>query len=246
MTSSTAGHRAPAPPRAAHDLGTAAGPSTLADGDTASRDAGPGDTSAGASRTAAVVPSMYRSALGPTAFARLHPALQRFHALQGHVRLHGQVTTAPPAGIAARLLGRWLGTPLAARTGPVAFVLQAGPQEEHWTRHFPGRTMRSRLRLQADGHVVERLGPARLVFRLHESGGGLAMQLQSLHFFGVPCPGWLRPRVVAEERGTDAAAGAPGAEGARLHFDVRASVPGMGAVAGYRGWLDLATAEVLR
>ncbi|MCS4510689.1 DUF4166 domain-containing protein [Xylophilus ampelinus] len=184
---------------------------------------------------------MYRSALGPAAFAQLHPALQRFHALQGHVGLHGQVTTTPPAGLAARLLGRWLGTPLAARTGPVAFVLQAGPREEHWTRHFPGRTMRSRLRLQPDGRIVERLGPARLVFRLQEAGGGLSLHLQSLHFFGIPCPGRLRPRVVAEERGTDAA----GADGARLHFDVRAAVPLLGMVARYHGWLDLATAEAL-
>ncbi len=227
MTSLAAGPVAPAHPAAATRLPHAD------DGAPAGADDGTAHRAASA--------SMYRAALGADAFARLHPALQRFHALQGRIGLRGHATTAPPAGLPARLLGGLLGTPLQARTGPVAFVLEAAPREERWTRHFPGRTMRSRLRLQPDGRIAERLGPARLVFRLEAAGGGLAMHLQSLHFFGIPCPGWLRPQVVAEERGTDAA----GADGARLHFDVRAAVPLLGMVARYHGWLDLATAEVL-
>ena len=235
MTSLAAGPVAPARPHTDHGLlPSTATRSPVADG---GAPAGAGDGTARGAGSA----SMVRAALGADAFARLHPALQRFHALQGRVGLQGHATTAPPAGLLARLLGGLLGTPLQARTGPVAFVLEAGPRQERWTRHFPGRTMRSRLRLQPDGRIAERLGPARLVFRLQVTDGGLAMHLQSLHFAGVPCPGWLRPRVVAEERGTDAA----GNSGARLHFDVRAAVPLLGMVARYHGWLDLATAEVL-
>ncbi|WP_369124981.1 DUF4166 domain-containing protein, partial [Enterobacter asburiae] len=48
-----------------------------------------------------------------------------------------------------------------------------------------------------------------------------------------PCPAWLRPAVVAEETG----------DGDRFHFNVRASVPLLGVVAAYRGYLDLTTTE---
>jgi len=46
----------------------------------------------------------------------------------------------------------------------------------------------------------------------------------------VPCPTWLMPRIVAVEEGGQG----------RLHFDVSASVPGLGRVVGYKGHLVVA------
>jgi Domain of unknown function (DUF4166) len=56
---------------------------------------------------------------------------------------------------------------------------------------------------------------------------GLRMRLQAMRFLGIPCPAWLRPRIVAEETG----------DGSRLHFRIEAAVPGIGRVVGYRGHL---------
>ena len=90
--------------------------------------------------------------------------------------------------------------------------------------------MRSGMRF-ATGHVVEQMGLARLAFALDVSGGRLRMCLTGLRFPGIPCPAWIRPRLVAEEGG-DRSAGRD-----RLHFRIEARVPGIGQVVGYRGHL---------
>jgi hypothetical protein len=169
--------------------------------------------------------SLFERALGAR-FTALAPVLQRFHGLSGHHELHGVVETDPPASAIGRALAWCLGSPRQAASGALRFELDAAPDAETWTRHFPARTMRSRMQL-VDGRVVERMGVARLVFALDEVDGGLRMRLQSLRFLGIPCPAWLRPRLVAEETG----------KGDRLCFRIEAAVTGLGRVVGYRGHL---------
>ncbi|MCK9687048.1 DUF4166 domain-containing protein [Scleromatobacter humisilvae] len=170
-------------------------------------------------------PSLFEAALGAR-FEALAPALGRFHRLSGHHELHGAVETDPPDSPIGRLLARCLGSPRQAASGAIRFELDAAPDVETWTRHFPFRTMRSRMRL-VDGQVVECMGPARLVFALEEVDGGLRLRLRSLRFLGIPCPAWLRPRLEAGETG----------DGDRLCFRIEAAVPGIGRVVGYRGHL---------
>lgn len=126
------------------------------------------------------------------------------------------------------MLAWCLGSPRRAATGEIRFELDASAVSETWTRHFPGRTMRSRLAARG-GRLEERMGPARLEFVLDVGDGGLRLELVRLRFLGVPCPAGLRPRLLAVERG----------EGGRLHFHIEARVPGIGRVVGYRGWLDV-------
>lgn len=179
-------------------------------------------------------PSLYEHVMGRR-FDRLAPALREFHRLAGRVLLRGEVEVAAPRGVLARWLAAMLGTPRQAGAGPIRFEIDASPAAETWTRHFADRTMVSRMSCGAGACIVERLGPATLVFHLDESEQCLVMSLQAMHFFGLRCPGWLAPRIVARER----------AAGSRIHFDVSARVPGIGHVTGYRGWLDLASADRL-
>ncbi len=167
--------------------------------------------------------------MGP-AFQRLAPALARFHSLSGTHRLQGRVQVDAPATWSGRLLALALGAPQRAAEGTITFELDARPAAERWTRRFPVQTMQSTLREvtgQVAGQVVEHLGAARLTFALHEAEGRLVMQLQQLHFCGIACPQWLRPRVVAEETGI----------GEALHFKVQATVPWVGRVVSYQGHL---------
>ena len=166
-------------------------------------------------------PPLFEAALGAR-FAELAPALRRFHRLSGRHELHGVVETDPPTSTVGRALAWCLGSPRQSASGAIRFELDV----ETWTRHFPARTMRSSLRL-AEDRVVERMGPARLVFALEAIDGGLRMRLRSMRFLGIPCPAWLRPRIVAEETG----------DGSCLHFRIEAAVPGIGRVVGYRGHL---------
>lgn len=177
--------------------------------------------------------SMYERAMGES-FDRLPLAVRRFHKLVGMQELHGWVDTDAPSTLAARLLALCIGTPLRATSGPMRFELQAAPETETWTRHFPSQRMTSRMRLDAR-RVVEELGAARLTFDLCEAEGRLVMRLMGLHFMGVPCPRWLLPRIVAEETG----------QIDRLHFRVQASLPVIGTVASYRGHLTIVEKESL-
>lgn len=161
-------------------------------------------------------------------YSRLASELQQFHRLAGKHTLHGRVEVHAPKSVLGRLLGLFLGTPRTATEGPIQFELDAHPSAETWTRHFPMKTMTSRLQL-IDGQLVESLGAARLLFTLSESNGQLNMHLRSLFFLGIACPNWLMPRVIAEETGRDG----------RLYFHVRAEVPGVGLVASYLGYLSL-------
>lgn len=171
--------------------------------------------------------SLYEQVLGAS-YGRLPAAVQRFHRLTGYTLLHGWVEIKEPGSLLARLLALCLGAPRRGGNGSLRFELEASPQAEIWTRHFPTRTMTSRLQFAA-GTVEERLGAARLTFGLTASKDKLSMTLLRMRFYGVPCPRWLLPRVVAEERGI----------GDQLHFDVHAALPIVGTVAHYRGHLAI-------
>ncbi|RYX95461.1 MAG: DUF4166 domain-containing protein [Comamonadaceae bacterium] len=175
--------------------------------------------------------SLYQQVLGAD-YCLLPAPLQQFHALEGHHVLDGWVGIEAPASPVARLLAICLRAPLAARQGPIRFELESCAASERWVRHFPGKTMASRLSLKS-GHIVESLGVARLAFAIHAQPEKLQMQLVRMHFLGVPCPRMCLPAVVAEET----------AGNGRLHFRVRASLPFIGVVAGYQGYLELPAGE---
>lgn len=176
---------------------------------------------------APVSTGLFRQAAG-AAYERMHPAVRAFHDLQGSVELQGEVATEPPQGWMATVLAVLLGTPRRGDRGAIRFELRGDAEAQEWIRHFPGRTMRSRLRGQGD-RVVETLGPVRLVFTIREENGSLVMQLDALRCLGMPCPRWLLPTIHARETGS----------GSRLEFDVRATLPLVGQVAGYKGWLRI-------
>jgi hypothetical protein len=169
--------------------------------------------------------TLYRAVMGE-AFDRLVKPVRQFHSLAGRHELHGWVDVRAPGSWAARLLAICLGAPTRAARGPIRFELWAQPDAETWTRFFPNRTMRSVLK--KDGiRVTEKLGASRLAFELVEVAGALEMRLQALHFWGVPCPRWLMPDITARETG----------EAEQLNFHVQASVPVIGLVVSYSGYL---------
>lgn len=170
---------------------------------------------------------MYRSVMGD-AFNRLATPVQQFHSFAGRHEFHGEVEVAEPASILAKLLAIFLGAPLKASQGPIRFELLAAPVTETWTRFFPGKTMRSTL-MKSGNRVTERLGSSRLTFALIEVAGALEMRLEKLYFLGIPCPSWLAPTVTARESG--------GVN--TVIFHIQASVPVIGMVASYTGYLNI-------
>ena len=172
-------------------------------------------------------PSIYEQAMG-SGFSQLASAIQRFHGLTGRHKLHGWVSTEAPATLLGKLLAMLLGAPTKTGKGPIKFVLDAQGAKEVWTRHFPFKTMASTLS-EEGGRIVERLGVARLSFHLAASEGMLVLRLQDMRFLGLPCPRCLMPAVLAEETGGEN----------KLHFKVMASLPFIGRVVSYNGYLNV-------
>lgn len=175
--------------------------------------------------------SLYEAVLRDR-YLLLPDAVQRFHRISGRRVLEGNVETDAPASPLARLLAACLGSPQRATKGAITFELATSPGAERWTRHFPTKTMQSDFRV-VEGALEEKLGAARLTFKLHATKEALSMELQGMRFLGVPCPRWLLPKVTAEERGV----------GDFFHFLVSAELPFVGVVARYRGHLDLGSGD---
>ncbi|SEN06691.1 protein of unknown function [Luteibacter sp. UNCMF331Sha3.1] len=174
--------------------------------------------------------SLYAQAMGAE-FDRLDDVVRRFHSLRGRVRLAGRCTVDGPTSWVGRCFGRIVGVPVTRVEDDFVFELDADATQERWTRRFPHMTMRSRMRL-ADGQLVERLGPVAFRFRLHVVDGGLDMALVRMTVLGLPWPRWLAPSITARETGREG----------HFHFEVAASLPILGRVTAYEGYLVLPTA----
>jgi hypothetical protein len=172
---------------------------------------------------------LYRRVIG-AAFEKLPGEVQRFHSLQGRWTLDGRVTIFGPQTRIGALLCRILKLPAAAAETPMQFELSADPIREIWTRRFAGRPMMSTMSI-AGGQLVESLGPLRMHFRLEASADRLVMHLERMHVGGVRCPRSLMAVIHAQET----------ADPGRLHFDVQASLPMLGRIVHYRGYLDLSS-----
>jgi len=148
------------------------------------------------------------------------PEVRRFHARAGRFFGRATVRTRRWAGL--------LGLPSRDGEFDIAVDIWRDERGEVWTRHFPPRPMQSRLRAQ-DGVLVERLGLATLRFRLHARADALAWECFGVRVLGVPLPpGWFR--VIARESAADG----------RYRFEAGASLPVLGELVRYEGWLDVA------
>lgn len=171
---------------------------------------------------------LYRQILG-SEFAALDEPVRRFHSLQGRHRLSGRCTVNGAEHALGRFICAMLGLPRQVSDGEFQFDLEADPIGEIWIRHFPTRTMRSRLGRRGTNRLRERLGPASLTFTLETNKGSLSMHLQSIRVLGLPWPRRWFPEVWAFERG----------DRGRFCFDVGARMRVLGSLVAYSGYLEL-------
>jgi hypothetical protein len=172
--------------------------------------------------------TLYRSILGKR-FDSLDAAIQQFHSLQGARRLSGRCSLRGPDSMAGRIICTLMRLPCASDDVDFCFDLEANASEQTWTRRFPRKTMRTRLRSGAAGFLDEHIGPTRLRFSLQARQGQLSMHLETIRMLGIRWPTRWFTDVWAVEHGV----------GDRFHFDVGARFRGLGLLIGYSGHLDL-------
>jgi saccharopine dehydrogenase-like NADP-dependent oxidoreductase len=180
-------------------------------------------------RTVVIDRALFRRALGPS-FDRMPAPIQQGHEVADQLLLAGRASVDGANTVGGRLLAWLMGFPRAAADVPVSVAMRAAGDGEIWVRDFGGTRFQSRLSPCKDkpGFIKERFGL--ITFKLALSAGdhGLDLAIVSGRIGFIPLPSFLIPRSSATERVDP--------EG-RYCFDVPISLPGVGLLVHYRGWL---------
>jgi hypothetical protein len=169
-------------------------------------------------------PPLYRRVIGP-AFDALPVAVRRVHEVCRDGGASGEGRVERGTGLVARTVARVMGFPPAG-THPLHVAFAERDGVETWTRSFGQHVFSSRLS-QKGARLVERFGPLRFHFDLPSDDQGLRMEMRRWTCFGLPLPLALGPRIQAREW----------QEGESFRFEVTATLPLIGLVVRYDGWL---------
>jgi hypothetical protein len=181
--------------------------------------------------SAPVPTPLYRQLLAAQ-FDTLPPKVRALHERSGLRRYHGKVEVERGGGWASRLCGWATRLPRAGK-GALRVEIDADEGGERWARVIAGKPMRSRLWAR-DALLREQLGLVRFAFRLQVEdlpGAGRAViwRVAQVRALGLPLPARWFARVSAREYEREH----------RYRFDVTASLPRIGLLVHYRGWLDV-------
>lgn len=158
--------------------------------------------------------------LGP-GFAQLPAQVRALHGLHAAERWAGQCMVEHGRHPLVRL-------PAPGSGLAITVVFARSPQAETWARDFGGAAMCSRMWARR-GQLRERLGLLQFDFRLDSSPAGIAWSTAGVRLHGLlPLPAAWFARVQCRE--------SEDAQG-RYSFDVSASLPLVGLVVRYQGWL---------
>jgi hypothetical protein len=168
---------------------------------------------------------LFRRLLGP-AMDTLPTSLRAVHDQPGTLTLAGTAQVWRSPNPLARLLCNLMRLPAERADVPVSVAFERNGDRERWHRRFGERAYSSRLSSRG-GLLVERMGPATNIFRVGVAAERLHLDLMGFRFLGVPLPSILRPHCHAIEAD----------EAGAFTFDIPVTLPGLGPVIRYSGWL---------
>lgn len=173
-------------------------------------------------------PSLYRRALGPS-YERQSRAGQALHDA-GPSHWQGRCAVAGAETAVGRFLAWLFQLPAATEDAAIAVDFEMSGGGEVWTRRIGGRVMRSRQFIgvrKPSGWIVERFGVLDFDLELRVEEGELVLVMRGMCCCGLALPRALWPGIEATER----------EEKGRFRFDVQISLPLVGRLVRYRGWL---------
>lgn len=174
-----------------------------------------------------VAPSLFPAAVGPT-FAHLPGPVQALHRLEGVAVWAGE-TRVTGGNVLARLLARLAGFPPPSPSVPTQLRIEPQRSGERWTRWFGPHRLCSTIHAgPRPGTVVERFGPLRFEMALDADGTALRPAVSRCRIGPVALPRTLAPGGGATED--------VDAQG-RYRFAAEATLPGLGRLVRYEGWL---------
>lgn len=160
-------------------------------------------------------------------FYHLAEEVKDLHGLIAPPDWEGQCSIRRGEGRMVRLLCALVGLPPAMPDAPLHVHFQRHRGKEIWQRSFDGKPLRSRLKIR-QRRLHERMGFIHLRLRLYRIGDVLHWVGEGARLFGfLPLP----PRWFEEIRCREYA------ENGRYHFEVDVSLPWLGRLIHYQGWL---------
>jgi hypothetical protein len=169
---------------------------------------------------------LYRRVLGAR-FDALPTRVRELHDVDGISVWSGRADVERGRSMLSRMVATLFGLPPAGRDQALQVTFTPDGGTELWERRFGEAVFRS-LQYERRGLLNERVGPSTFVFALETSQQGMALKLKGVRFLGMPLPGFLAPSVRTFESETDG----------RYRFEVEASLPLLGRVVRYEGWLE--------
>jgi len=174
-------------------------------------------------------PTQFQKVLGSD-FDNLPAEVQALHTTFGLRRWSGQATVTRGSSAIGRIACRLIGFPSGSDGTPVTVTIESKDGKEVWRRNFGGKVFRSVLSADANagsGRVHERFGALSFAIDLDLKDKRLHFPVSRGTLFGIPLPKWLLPLSEATER----------MENGVFQFDVKISLPGIGKLVRYQGWL---------
>jgi Domain of unknown function (DUF4166) len=171
---------------------------------------------------------LYRRLLGAR-FDALPARVRELHHVAGTSVWTGRADVERGRSLLSRMVATLFGLPPAARDQALRVTFEPQGGREIWLRTFGSAVFRS-VQHERGGLLCERVGPSTFVFALETSPQGMALKLRGVHFLGVPLPRLLAPSVATFESERDG----------RYRFEVEASLPLLGRIVRYEGWLEKA------
>lgn len=169
---------------------------------------------------------LFRRLAGP-AFEQLPLMIREIHTGARYASFSGACTIDRGQHWLARLIAMIAGMPSATAQVALRVEIEADEAGETWTRHFGACVLRSELQMR-NGLLVERLGPMAIAFQVEAYSDMLHWLPQGGRVLGIPFPARFFKGISAVESLSNGCYG----------FNVRASLPLIGLIVHYRGWLQ--------
>lgn len=174
--------------------------------------------------------SIFERLLGDL-WPRLPEPIRAMHRLGAQSEARGVATVERGSNVLAKLVALVIGLPSAGADIPLSVRFTQTPTHERWTRKFGAQEFHSDMsegQGRETGLLIERFGPFSLAMALVWRAERLAFVIRRWRLGPIPLPLWLAPRSTTHESVVDG----------RFNFDVGISLPVIGSVVRYRGWLS--------